>query len=172
MDKLIYHLAQSLREGQISNNLRFYFKRVPEKHDDWVSVASKIALILKEHFIDNGYKDVYPYSVFYVDFVNPVLNLKEAAWLIGVKGQSIEYGNQQVEESSEFLEKMGELEHNLYDQYRFSFNMFHFYTKYWLDPTFGYKKTNMKRVKGFEKEFGRHLDSAFILRIPICDDDE
>lgn len=165
MEKLIHHLAQSLRERQISNNIQdFYFKRVPEKLDDWVSVASTIAMVLKEQFIDNGYKDVYPYAVFYMEFTNSMVNLQETAWLIGVKGQSIEYGNQLVEESDEFLEKMTELEHHLYDQYMPSDNKF-------LPPVFEYKKASMKRKAGFEEEFGRHLDSAFILRIPVSYED-
>lgn len=163
MEKLIYHLAQSLSERQISNNLQdTYFKRIPEKASNWAwsSVASVIARVLKEYFIDNGYKDVYPYSVFYTDFMNYTVNIREAAWLIGVKGQSIEYGNRPVEEADEFLEKMTELEHYLYDQYMPSNNMF-------IPPMFEYKKSSMERKEGFEEEFGRHLDSAFILRIPV-----
>lgn len=165
MEKLIYHLAQSLRERQITNNIQdFYFKRVPKKLNDWVSVSSTIAMVLKEQFIDNGYKDVYPYSVFYMDFTNSMVNLREAAWLIGVKGQSIEYGNKLVEEADEFLEKMTELEHHLYDQYLPLDNKF-------LPPVFEYKKASMRREKDFEEEFGRHFDSAFILRIPAsCED--
>lgn len=164
MEKLINYLAQSLIERQISNNLQdLYFKKKPEKNEDWISVATVIARILEESFISNGYRDVYPYAVFYVEFTNEIVNIHETAWLIGVKGQSIEWDNQLVEESDDFLEKMVEIEHHLYDQYMPSDNQF-------LPPVFEYKRTFMKRTQGFDEEFGRSLDSAFILRIPIDND--
>lgn len=93
------------------------------------------------------------------------MNIDESAWLIGLKGHTIDYDNQLVDESSEFLEKMTEIEHELYDLYMPSNNKF-------LPPVFEYKIDGMKRTEGYENEYGRMLNSAFILRIPIFSEDE
>ena len=164
MEELIIKLAKSLQEGQITNNLKDnLFKRNPQYQDDWVFTAKTVAMVMQDAFFDFGFKDVYPYILIYMqdDY------RKESSYLIGFKGQSIEFGNLEASEEAidTFREKIKEVEHHLYDMYAQHANK-HMYA------TFEYKEDGMDRNKGpfanrFQKEFGRNYDSAFVCSIPI-----
>lgn len=167
MDKLITSIAESLKNDQITNNIKEEFQEFISDYDKWkdfTSISTIIARILSDSFFSRGYKDVYPYAVMFTNFKNELLNIDERAILIGIKGQSLEFSNIDVVDCLEFTDHINEIEHELYDIYPPTLdNVF-------LPSIFEYKRCGMKRVEGFEKEFGRNLDSAFILRIPIHDE--
>lgn len=154
MEKLIKSLAKSLQENQITNN-------IAECGNDIVEVSKTLAMLLKD-FMDMGFKDVYPYFMWSESFVNNLVDIDEKAYIVGFKGKSIEISEHSKDELDVFYNKLQNLEHALYDTYM-PYNKNNF-----LYPVFEYKEQDMKRKEGqFENEFGRMLDSAFIMRIPI-----
>lgn len=159
MEKLILSLAKSLQEGQITNN-------IIQEGVDIIKVSEMVANLLKDIFLDMGYTDVYPYAIMFNTFINGLTKVNEHAYLIGFKGKSIELSEYKLEELKEFEEKLREIEHRLYDLYMPSSNKF-------LVPIFEYKTEGMRRREGqYENEFGRKWDSAFIMQIPIVQDQE
>lgn len=159
MEKLILSLAKSLQEDQITNN-------IIQEGVDIIKVSETVANLLKEVFLDRGYKNVYPYAIMFNTFINGLTKVNEQAYLIGFKGMDIELSAQKLEDLKEFDEKIRDIEHRLYDVYMPSSNKF-------LVPIFEYKTEGMRRREGqYENEFGRICDSAFIMQIPIVQDPE
>jgi len=164
MEQLITSLATSLKDGQITNNIADnLFKRNPQHQGDYVFVAKTLAMVLQDCFLDFDFRDVYPYCVFYMqdDY------RKEASYVVGFKGQTIEFGNidADAEAIDLFREKLTEAEHHFYD-------MFAQHANKHMVAEWEYKEENMQRSVGpyanrFPNEFGRSYESAVICSIPL-----
>lgn len=169
MEQLITSLATSLKDGQITNNIADnLFKRNPQHQGDYVFVAKTLAMVLQDCFLDFDFKDVYPYCVLYTqEFYMQDDYHKEASYVVGFKGQTIEFGN--IEADAEaiglFREKLTEAEHHFYD-------MFAQHANKHMVADWQYKEKNMQRPVGsyanrFPNEFGRSYESAVVCSIPL-----